>query len=849
MTNGTSYSTETETETDTDTDTETETETDTDTDTDTETETETEVLDGVCVEQIGEAGFQQVWGSLDILGSGINGTYEYQLSKCLWSQPPPATMKRVERANAILDCMMLMLSLPLSVPVNQTVWGIMQTSVNHMLDFDMHVLSPGTIDAHLEQLDKRNVSILAKLVYSDTIPHRALVQIACPHYLAGGSLPTYIGRSRVAYFSAKAHILANVYRNLSADVGELHAKWALSDTLFNCSGIIHHLARNGVHLTKDGISDDSSAPLLTADHLLERPRKHMQRAILRHIGQRDYNWLLANATSKEDAARLMSAAGQVAGLWLLPPWGAKLATFTNIQWAIALRFKLGMDLFAPGTMCALSAQNGKPCPKAVDPKGYHIFSCGNGPQRLARHDNLNLYLAKWGRAAGYIARLEQVVPEFGVKPRTRDGVVVYEEAVIDVELSMHYCAPSLLLDTTLRSPVADWCVTSAAKTKGYQIAEAIKDKQTRYPPAAGKQVICCAAEIFGNVGKDYLGMMADLAKLASERQIYKGLPPTPWLSMWRYELSVNIARSVADSLLAGGVRFNTLDNALGPPLSTEIGPAPSESLVAPPTPPAQASAGQPAVWQPGQSQLITPPGAQHPASATSQGGGDCCSSPQGNFGASQVANGMAGKNASSAQKPVASSKPGANADMIANVGPCTVAVTQMPQSLRNVSVNQVASACPLSEAMLCAARPGIQKDLLGQQLYMIISVTHPHLANPATVGIITAELLLKPNDFLMRLLRNPSLLDAAVSAAYDAVATSVLEPFVYDPLFDYKAIYSSTENTFVSPIREERLNQPFGVIASNATLHASSTAAETSLGAYNPVDTLQECLNPSLQRC
>ena len=128
------------------------------------------------------------------------------------------------------------------------------------------------------------------------------------------------------------------------------------------------------------------------------------------------------------------------------------------------------------------------CTEQMDSAGHHTFSCGFGPQKAARHDTLKSKLAKWGRSAGYVARLEQVVPEFGLKQRTRDGQPVFEEAAVDVELSMNYCAPSLLLDTTLRSTVAQWCVSQAAQFDAFHHTGG--QRQAR-PLCPQRRQICC----------------------------------------------------------------------------------------------------------------------------------------------------------------------------------------------------------------------------------------------------------------------------------------------------------------------------------------------------------------------
>ena len=97
--------------------------------------------------------------------------------------------------------------------------------------------------------------------------------------------------------------------------------------------------------------------------------------------------------------------------------------------------------------------------------------------------------------AGYAALLEQVVPDLGIRKRSRrGGLIVLEEAFLGVELFGHPYAPDRLLDGTERHPASKGIVKSAAVHCGAAAAEGAKCKEKHYPPRAGMSVIPCTLE-------------------------------------------------------------------------------------------------------------------------------------------------------------------------------------------------------------------------------------------------------------------------------------------------------------------------------------------------------------------
>jgi len=165
---------------------------------------------------------------------------------------------------------------------------------------------------------------------------------------------------------------------------------------------------------------------------------------------------------------------------------------------------------------------------------------------------VNEILLQAGRAAGYVALQEQVIPELMQKRTESGGVQKFREARVDVELFGHPTAPDRILDGTVRHPAAVNTVKKAAIEPGFAAEAGSKEKSKRYPPAHGKCVIGCSMETWGRLGDDIENILVDLHGLAQRRQRDRGVFPTNWILRWRTLLSIhtamNTGRAIFDSI-------------------------------------------------------------------------------------------------------------------------------------------------------------------------------------------------------------------------------------------------------------------------------------------------------------
>ena len=116
------------------------------------------------------------------------------------------------------------------------------------------------------------------------------------------------------------------------------------------------------------------------------------------------------------------------------------------------------------------------CEVYLDEWGDHTVICGCGAHLFVRHTALNHILVEAGRAAGYTAFCEQVVPELCQVKENDEGNMKIMEARINVELFGHPYAPTHLLDGTIRYPGAASHVVHAAREIGYTAEEGVQAK-------------------------------------------------------------------------------------------------------------------------------------------------------------------------------------------------------------------------------------------------------------------------------------------------------------------------------------------------------------------------------------
>ena len=240
-------------------------------------------------------------------------------------------------------------------------------------------------------------------------------------------------------------------------------------------------------------------------------------------------------------------------------YGKSLSSFPSSWWplipdeifVVALRFRCGIPIVQPlqnCNRCSVKDKN-RTCGKVLDIWGDHCVVCQFGGHMFTRHNALNQILADVGRAAGYVALMEQIIPDFGIVSGDVLSGISIHEARLDVELFGHHVAPNRILDGTIHHPATKTMITRASKEVGVAAIEGEKVKAKCYPPINGKAVVGCSMETWGFCGEALDGLLRELSVLATRRQVERRVTPTRWFLKWQTHLSVSVALHVGCCLV------------------------------------------------------------------------------------------------------------------------------------------------------------------------------------------------------------------------------------------------------------------------------------------------------------
>ena len=289
----------------------------------------------------------------------------------------------------------------------------------------------------------------------------------------------------------------------------------------------------------------------TADNPLRPPcpQRHLLRAYLSRAAEQRWQ-RLCSQSSPQAALRLHSAGGGTAGRSLVAPPQMEGMNFTDAQLRRILRWRLGKKEAACQCRAEPSA-GGQRCGAPIGIEGFHCMSCMLGPCRVALHHELSNLFCSFVEEAGGRARREVFVPEFAAKKQvaSADEDPVDDErrtfAVLDVwgfgcaEIS------DLLLDITVRNPGSAKYRPRSEQTPGWTCIAAEREKQRRYPPAAGRRVHTVALEGWGRLGAEGEAVLLTLKAAADARDHRSGHVPHGRLARWRALIDATVQRGIA----------------------------------------------------------------------------------------------------------------------------------------------------------------------------------------------------------------------------------------------------------------------------------------------------------------
>ena len=230
------------------------------------------------------------------------------------------------------------------------------------------------------------------------------------------------------------------------------------------------------------------------------------------------------------------------------------------QFDAALNWRLGCKFAMEGLRCMHCKNDGELCDERLDVFCSHAFVCKCGGIIVHMHDAMADVLKDAVKAAGYRALREVVIPEWNARrpeesvrgrrtaSHTSSHQLPYEEAILDVVGWGALHSERLIVDVTIRHPLAKKYLLMSSRTDGFANGQAHDAKRLRYPDKAGLRVTIASVESFGRLGKDFCALLDELAWSAKARQYARGEPVTHWAKLWRGKLAIILARGVAKSI-------------------------------------------------------------------------------------------------------------------------------------------------------------------------------------------------------------------------------------------------------------------------------------------------------------
>jgi hypothetical protein len=248
------------------------------------------------------------------------------------------------------------------------------------------------------------------------------------------------------------------------------------------------------------------------------------------------------AGSARHRTRMRSAGGANSGKSLVAPAGLQTAHFNDDQIVRILWWRLGISDADDVPMCRnLAAKSMTECGESLDRHGDHAVSCSYGPLRIKRHDDLADCLADMIAETGAHVRREAYV---------RALCTPAHEAWLDIWAFAGLRIQDLLVDVTVRHPMASAYQPAAASQDNAAAEAAEAQKSDRYPPRGGRSIVPFAVETWGRLGPQAEQLLESLAAEASRHAVRRGQDATAgdFVRRWRATLDALLQKDIALAL-------------------------------------------------------------------------------------------------------------------------------------------------------------------------------------------------------------------------------------------------------------------------------------------------------------
>ena len=218
--------------------------------------------------------------------------------------------------------------------------------------------------------------------------------------------------------------------------------------------------------------------------------------------------------------------------------------FTDEQFTDVLRWTLGCAQPELQARCQnFAAFTEEYCNEQLDAHGDHAIICSYGPLRIKKHDQYADYVAEILCETDAHVRREAWVKEFSTPAA---------DAWLDVWAFGGMTVQDVLIDVTIRHPMATAYQPLASHEDGAAASKAETDKLDRYPARGGRSVTPFAVETWGRLGETAEHALEEFAAEATRHKRLRGFDANAasFLRRWRACLDAVLCKGVARSLAA-----------------------------------------------------------------------------------------------------------------------------------------------------------------------------------------------------------------------------------------------------------------------------------------------------------
>jgi hypothetical protein len=485
---------------------------------------------------------------LIVLGTDAAGDHALPLGP--FAAAAEKTRERAAQACRLAKAALQLVYRPPPAGGKQIAWRICRNVITHALDYDSRILTSSLVLPHAAVVEQSAWEIVQAVIGRElSEDQRAQVQL--PTCLAGCQMPMptlIVPLARAAGVLETGLAVRNSVEKWGYDLATARRVDGVDDAV--ADGIFEGLHGHKVMLSAPGRparwSGDGTASQ-TPDMLRPAvPPRHVLSNFLRVHAEASYEDVLSRST-RRDRTRLRSAGGPNAGKALVAPAGLQATHYTDEQVVEVLRWRLGLAEIGEIPRCRnLAAKTMEECGEARDGFGDHAASCSFGPLRIKRHDNIAESLADIIEETGAHVRREAYVKAFST-PQSEAWLDIWAFAGLHIE--------DLLVDVTVRHPMASAYQPSASSRDGAAASVAEEKKLLRYPARGGRSVVPFAMETWGRLGPSAEELMQTLASEATRHARRRGNDATAgaFLRRWRATLDAVLQKSMAKALMSARV--------------------------------------------------------------------------------------------------------------------------------------------------------------------------------------------------------------------------------------------------------------------------------------------------------